>query len=104
MKTLVHRIRLQPGVTPDSFERWVKERDYLTCPKLLGVSRFNVHRVSRAPEAAFHYFEVIEASSLEAFEADMQRPEFQALVKDFNQLATVVDELSGERIEPGYQR
>lgn len=104
MKVIVHRIRLKPGVSPETFERWVKERDYATCPDLPSLSQFAVHRVSTAPSAAFHYFEVICVASMEALERDMATPHFHALVEAFEKMASVVDEISGDRIEPGFLR
>lgn len=104
MITIVHRIRLKPGASPDSFERWVRESDYATCPRLPSLISFGVQRVTTDPEAPFHYFEIIQVDSLEAFETDMGTPQFGALVEAFDGMAEVVDEIQGERVEPGYQR
>jgi hypothetical protein len=104
MITIVHKIRLKPGIDHERFERWVREVDYAACPDLPSALGFAVHRASVEPIAEFHYFEVIQISSLEAFERDMATPLFQSLVTAFDQMAEVVEEISGTRLEPGYCR
>ncbi len=100
MHTIVHRIRLKPDASPEDFERWVREVDYATCPKLPGLVSFAVHRIPGGRE----YFEVIAVDSPGAFEKDMTLPHFRALVERFETMAEVVEETSGERVEPGYHR
>ncbi|MCA9537839.1 MAG: hypothetical protein KC620_03060 [Myxococcales bacterium] len=104
MKTIVHRIRLLPGATHAQFESWVRGSDYATCPQLASLLDFHVCRVSDAPDAPFHYIEVIRVDSMEAFEADMKLPAFGKLVEAFSKMAEVVDEISGDLVEPGYRR
>jgi len=104
MKTIVHKIRLKRGATPEQFERWVRESDYATCPRLASVAQFFVNRVSSDPEAPYHFIEVILIDSLEAFERDMATDAFKGLVAAFEKMAEVVEELAGDRIEPGYRR
>ncbi len=104
MKTIVHRIRLKPGVTPERFEGWVVGSDYAAAPLLPSVAAFSVHRASAAPEAPFHYFEIIQVERLEDFERDTRTPTFAKLVEAFESMAEVVDEIAGERVDPGYQR
>ena len=104
MKVIVHRIRLNSGTSPETFEKWVKEKDYVTCPDLPSLKQFGVHRVSSDPKAAFHYFEIIQVTSMEAFEKDMQTPQFHKLVEAFEKMASVVDEISGDLVEPGFRR
>lgn len=101
---IVHRIRLHEGVTPERFESWVRDVDYAACPRLPGVVGFAVQRVPDAETAAsVEYFEVIEVTSREAFERDMQSETFRRLVDDFEKLAVVVSELTGDRVGPGYR-
>jgi REDY-like protein HapK len=102
LRTIVHKIRLRSGVTPASFERWVKECDYATCPLLPSLISFDVHRLPRAEGAPPEYMEVIRVHELEAFERDMQTRHFAALVQAFDEMATVVEEMSGTLLEPGY--
>jgi len=103
MNTIVHRIRLRHGVDPGLFESWVRSVDYAACPRLPSIVSFGVHRVAAAPDAPVHFFEVIGITSHEAFRRDMATEEFGQLASDFAAMATVVDELSGELVEPGYQ-
>lgn len=105
MEVIVHRIRLLPGTDPEGFEAWVRAVDYATCPQLPSLLRFGVHRVPRGDVASapFHYFEIIEVSSGEAFERDMKTEVFAGLVREFERMAEVVDEFTGRRLNPGYQ-
>jgi hypothetical protein len=111
MAIIAHRIRLHDGVEPARFEAWVRDVDYATCPELPSVVAFSVHRVLEGADAEngvaaggpIHFFEIIEVSSREAFERDMQTEPFHRLVTDFDEMASVVDEVAGERVEPGYR-
>ncbi len=80
--------------------------DYATCPLLPSVRAFSVQRVAAATaeaQAPFHYFEVITVSGLDDFAEDMKSEAFQALVTDFESMASVVEEVCGSRIGPGYR-
>ncbi|MGC9540707.1 RedY protein [Streptomyces sp. UG1] len=102
MTIIIHRIRLHDGVDAERFEKWVREVDYATCPELPSVLAFGVQRVV-AVSPPLHYFEIIEVTSREEFERDMESPQFQRLVEDFGQMAKVLDEVTGERIGDGYR-
>ncbi|WP_338896095.1 RedY protein [Streptomyces sp. TG1A-60] len=111
MAIIVHRIRLHDGVEPARFETWVRDVDYATCPELPSVVSFSVQRVVEESCAdagpavggeSFHFFEVIEVTSREAFERDMRSAQFHKLVAEFGQMAKVVDEMAGERVGRGY--
>lgn len=104
MTTIIHRIRLKPGVPPTRFEAWVRDSDYPSAPDLPSLEAFSVHRVSRSRGAAHEYFEIIQVTGLAAFQRDMCTPTFGRLVEAFEQMAEVVDELEGERLEPGFRR
>jgi len=52
--------------------------------------------------APSEFFEVIQVTSNEDFARDMKTPVFGRLVADFERMASVVEELSGSRVEPGY--
>ncbi|MFC8662149.1 RedY protein [Streptomyces sp. NPDC057199] len=115
MTIIIHRIRLHDGVTPIRFETWVRDVDYATCPELPSVVSFSVQRVvdpaarkhtdakGVVGDEIFHYVEMIEVTSPEDFEKDMQSPPFRKLVSDFDQMAKVVDETVGECIGDGYR-
>ncbi|MFH8988083.1 RedY protein [Streptomyces sp. NPDC017940] len=101
---IVHRIRLHEGVEPERFESWVRDVDYATCPHLPGVVAFTVLRVPEAEAASpGEYFEIIEVTGREAFERDMQSEPFRRLVADFEKMAVVVAESTGERVGSGYR-
>jgi hypothetical protein len=100
VNVVIHRIRLHGGTPPELFERWVREVDYAACPLLPSVESFTVQRI---PDRPGEYFEVIEVRSEAEFAADMGSPVFHSLEDAFGRLATVVDALTGERIEPGYR-
>ncbi|MFG1667003.1 RedY protein [Streptomyces sp. Y7] len=103
----MHRIQLHDGVEADRFEKWVREVDYATCPELPSVLAFGVQRVVAGPSepsvGPLQYFEIIEVTSREAFERDMESSPFQRLVEDFGHMARVVEEVTGERIGDGYR-
>lgn len=103
MVTIVHKIRLKEGTSHEEFESWVTGSDYAACPQLSSLTAFGVQRVADPHEIGADYFEVIQITSLEAFEKDMQTPIFQSLVERFSKMADVVEEIKGELIQPGYR-
>lgn len=103
METIVHKIRLRDVSMAPDFESWVQNTDYATCPQLPSVVAFAVHRVSTDPRAPFHYFEVIQVSSRDAFEKDMATSAFAGLVQAFTGMAEVVEEVAGTRLGAGYR-
>ncbi|MFD0416972.1 RedY protein [Streptomyces sp. NPDC127108] len=101
---VVHRIRLLEGVDPERFESWVRDVDYAACPRLPAVVGFAVQRVTDAEAAApGEYFEIIEVTDRTEFERDMRSETFRGLVAEFEKMATVVAELTGERVGTGYR-
>ncbi|MEL3951845.1 MULTISPECIES: RedY protein [Streptomyces] len=101
---IVHRIRLLDGVDPERFESWVRDVDYAACPRLPGVVAFAVHRVTDAGAASSgEYFEIIEVTDRTEFERDMRSDTFRGLVAEFEKMATVVAELTGDRVGSGYR-
>jgi REDY-like protein HapK len=100
MDIIVHRIRLHDGADPARFEAWVRDVDYATCPELPSVLAFSVQRADAG--ASFDFFEIIQVTSREEFERDMGTQAFAGLVADFEQMASVVEEFAGSRVEPGY--
>jgi hypothetical protein len=102
MVTIIDKIRLRPGVDPERFERWVRDSDYPSCPSLPSLVSFAVARTTGECGAVFDYFEIIQVTSAEAFEADMESDAFRALVSAFAEMANVVETFHGRRLEPGY--
>ncbi|MFF9898100.1 RedY protein [Streptomyces longispororuber] len=104
MTFIVHRIRLHDGVEPERFESWVREVDYATCPELPSVLAFAVQRLAPATGGGpAEYYEVVEVTGRADFERDMRSEPFRRLVADFEKMASVVAEWSGERVGPGYR-
>lgn len=102
MPVLIDRIRLKSSEHRQAFIRWVREVDYAACHELPSVQRF---RVFECPGGdGLDFFEVVEISSAEAFEADMRSALFQSLVARFGEMAELGDQFSGELLEPGFER
>ncbi|OEV02433.1 RedY protein [Streptomyces oceani] len=102
MDVVVHRIRLHESTDPARFEQWVRDVDYATCPDIPSIRAFGVHRVSTEAAAPFHYFEVISLTSADEFARDMKTEAFRGLEAEFDSMASVIDEVAGTRVEPGY--
>jgi REDY-like protein HapK len=70
---------LKPGVAPEEYERWVRERDYALVATLPNYVSYKVHRI-RAPiqgaeSSGWQYLERIEVKSLEQHDKDLASPE-----------------------------
>ncbi|KAF7764291.1 hypothetical protein PCIT_b0251 [Pseudoalteromonas citrea] len=100
MSVIIDKIKLKSEEHRASFERWVKETDYLACHDLQTVQRFVVSKVSGQD---YDYVEVVSVTSLADFEAETQTPLFQSLIAQFTQMADVVETIHAEEILPGYQ-
>lgn len=66
---------LRPGVDPETYECWVRERDYPFVASLPNVISYQVHRIRNpiegAAEAGWMYFERIEVHSMERHQEDL---------------------------------
>ncbi|MDT9682814.1 RedY protein [Streptomyces sp. TRM76323] len=104
MDVVVHRVRLREDTDAGVFEEWVRETDYASCRELPSVVSFSVQRFTggAAEEPRAHYFEVIAVTSGPEFERDTKTETFRRLADEFDVMAEVVGEWSGERIGPGY--
>jgi hypothetical protein len=102
MDIVIHRISLNTDVQPDEFEAWVREADYAGCPELPSVLSFSVQRAAVPADAPWQYFEVIAVRSMHEFDQDMRTPAFTRLAEGFGRFATVVEEIAGQRLDPGY--
>lgn len=102
MKTIIHKIKLKDVADVAKFKDWVENKDYVACQQLPSVKRFSVHHVSSDPNAQYHFFEVIRITDMAAFETDMATDVFASLVSAFDQMAEVVEEMTGEKIGNGY--
>lgn len=102
MVTVIDKITLKHKSYADDFIQWVTEVDYLACHDLPSVQAFQVHRVKSRGDCDF--LEIVQVSSWEAFEQDMQRPLFRSLVERFSQMADVSEQTICDPIAPGYRR
>src|SRR2546423_4732695 len=98
MDIIVHRIRLRESVPPERFEKWVTKVDYAACPRLSSVVSFSIQRIPGEGAHAPEYFEVITVTGPDAFERDARSETFRQLASEFDELAEVIEELSGERV------
>jgi REDY-like protein HapK len=77
---------LKPGVDPNDYERWVRERDYAYTGSNPNFVSYRVHRIegpiSGAPDAGWQYVERIEVKSLEQHQKDLASPEGAQLLKE----------------------
>lgn len=102
MHLIIDKICLHDAQHRAAFEQWVRDVDYAACHQLPSVQRFQVVRVTDAGDC--DYFEVVQVSSMNAFEADMQTPVFRALVARFTEMAEVTASFNGTLIPPGFAR
>jgi len=70
---------LKPGVKPEDYETWVRERDYALVRTLPNYISYKVHRIRPpalgAETAGWQYIERIEVKSLEQHDRDLASPE-----------------------------
>ena len=70
---------LKPGVDPDEYEKWVRERDYALVATKPNYVSYRVYRIRQpiqsAPNSGWMYIERIEVKSLEQHDADLASPE-----------------------------
>ncbi len=101
MITIIDKIKLKNPDFHAQFMQWVTDTDYPACQQLKSVVSFQVFTLN-SEQADF--IEIIQVTSLEAFERDMQTAVFQSLVSRFSQMAEVVEQSVLSPILPGYQR
>lgn len=69
---------LKPGVDPDEYEAWVRERDYALVRTLPNYISYKVHRIHPpihgAEKSGWQYIERIEVRSLEQHDLDLATP------------------------------
>jgi hypothetical protein len=74
---------LKPGVDPEEYEKWVRERDYELVRTLPNYISYRVHRIKGpiqgAESSGWQYIERIEVRSLEQHDRDLASPAGVAL-------------------------
>lgn len=77
---------LKPGVNPEDYERWVRERDYAYTRANANFISYKVHRivapVENAGNVGWSYVERIEVKDLEQHRRDLASPEGKALLDE----------------------
>lgn len=93
MATMIVLVELNEGVSPDEYERWVRE-DYLPAVKALpSVGEWRGYRVSGVlgsdGEPPFRYVVVVEIEDPEQLGRDVAGDEMQRLLAELRELADV---------------
>lgn len=88
---IVCLFNLKPGVAAATYEAWARQGDIPAVNALGSVTSFTVHRATGVfgSDAAspYAYVEVIDVHGMDAFVADVTKPEFQALAAPFRDFA-----------------
>jgi hypothetical protein len=74
---------LKPGVSPEEYERWVREVDYPFVGTKSNYIAYEVHRIRRpvsgADQASWQYIERMEVASTDQHDRDLDSPEGRAM-------------------------
>jgi hypothetical protein len=98
--------KLKPGVSPEAYERFEREVDYVVASKLKTIVSYRTHRITEVGErlqgGPWDYIERIEVTDRAAYEAELAR-EGKGLIDEL--YATYLDRASttsiwSERLEP----
>lgn len=76
---------LKPGVRPEDYERWVRERDYAYTGSNPNFVSYRVHRISAVegvPGATWSYIERIEVKDLDKHRADLASADGKKLIDE----------------------
>jgi REDY-like protein HapK len=105
MATLILRYRLNAGILPADFERWVVETDHPSMRSLRRVKRFDTYKITGllmgegAPSS--DYIELFEIDDLASFGAeDMPGATVQAVMGAFMGFAAAPEFMIAEVIDP----
>lgn len=101
--------RLKEGVTPEAYEKWLVEFDYVKAGQVPSILSYRTHRIQGhlgdgAPKP-FDYLEVLEVTDIAAYlrEAE-EHPAMQAVKSQWGDYVEAVHVLHGEFIPPGVRR
>ena len=98
--------KLKPGVSPEDYERFEREVDYVVASTLTTIVSYRTHRITevgaRLQGGPWDYIERIEVTDRAAYEAELAR-EGKGLIDEL--YATYLDRASttsiwSERLEP----
>ncbi len=79
--------KLKPGVTPEAYERFEREVDYVVASRLKTIVSYRTHRITEAGPrlqgGPWDYVERIEVTDRAAYEAELARdPDGKKLIDD----------------------
>ena len=77
--------KLKPGVSPEEYERFEREVDYVVAGRLKTIVSYRTHRIegpiTGAEQAGWHYIERIEVRDKEQYAKDLASPAGQELIR-----------------------
>lgn len=91
MPIVIWYSRLQPGVSPEAYERWVREVDYQAAKEIESIISYRVHRVlgpfagepTAAALASYDYVEIAEVTNMDDYLRDLEsHPAAQRIVME----------------------
>jgi REDY-like protein HapK len=76
---------LKPGVSPEDYERWLREYDYRVAKTLPSIISYRTHRIegpiTGAEQAGWSYIERIEVRDKDQYAKDLASPAGQELIR-----------------------
>ena len=79
--------RLQPGIDPADYERWVREVDYVAAKQIASLISYRVHRINGPcvgdTPAPYDYVEIAEVTDIDEYRRDLENhPAVHAIVAE----------------------
>lgn len=105
MTTVFWLVRLQPGVTPEAYESFVRRVDYPAVKRIASIRNYRSNRVSGSPlDAAplpYDFVDVVEVEDLGAYLRDLkEHPAVEEVHSQSAALVEVVHCLTAEAVLP----
>lgn len=104
MPTVFWFSRLQPGIDPKDYERWVREVDYQQAKNIPSLISYRVYRAEGpclGDEAMpYDYIEVAEVTDLDDYRRDIaEHPAAQVIVAEIGRYVQSAGNVWGVRLE-----
>ena len=104
MPTVVWYSRLQPGVDPANYERWVEQVDYVGARKIPSILSYRVFRMQgpcigerKAPD--YDYIEVVEVTDMRSYLNDLDdHPAAQTIIAEIGEYVESVGSAWGQPV------
>lgn len=95
---------LQDGVTPEDYERWLREVDYPFARAQPTIKRYDVTRIDgnlfgTEGAAPCQYLEVVDITNVEDYEKGAAGPEFEAFLQEWQTYVAESTMVWGEVVE-----